>query len=64
MHLNIVLTMLLVCELIRILQNAVSLYRNNKRIKEALGDFNVTDEDLEMQRKAYKLIVEKLEGKE
>ena len=61
MYLNIVLTMLLVCELIRILQNAISLYRNNKQIREALGDFNVTDEDLEMQRKAYKLIVEKLE---
>ena len=64
MYLNIVLTMLLVCELIRILQNGISLYCNNKRIREALGDFNVTDEDLEMQRKAYKLIVEKLEGKE
>lgn len=48
-------------EVVRIIQNALSLHRQNKAIDIALNGIEISDEDIEMQRKAYRLIVERLE---
>lgn len=62
-YLVIITTVLVITQVIRITQNAISLHRQNtlykKQLKE-LSDFELKKDDFEMQRKAYKLIVERL----
>ena len=57
-YIAVVLTLILITQVIRVTQNGISLYRQNKAINEELNRLSgVTDEDLEIQKKAYRLIV-------
>jgi hypothetical protein len=65
-YLAIITTALVVTQIIRLIQNAVQLHRQNILFKEQLGhlvDCNPTEQDFENQRKAYRLIVDYLEEK-
>ncbi len=64
-YLTIITTVLVLTQIIRITQNYISLRRQNVLYKKQLGelaDLEISKEDFEYQRKAYRLIVEKLEG--
>ena len=66
-YLAIITTVLVITQVIRLIQNTINLYRQNimfKKDLESLSDLEVTKEDFEMQRKAYRLIVERLEKEE
>ena len=66
-YLAIITTVLVVTQIIRLIQNAVQLHRQNILFKKQLGDLadcEPTKEDFDRQRKAYRLIVEHLEGRE
>ena len=55
---------LLVTQIVRVIQNAVQLRRQNKVINKQLdGITDITNEDIERQREAYMLIVEYLKEK-
>ena len=65
-YLAIITTVLVITQIIRLIQNAVQLHRQNILFKEQLGhlaDCNPTEQDFENQRKAYRLIVDFLEEK-
>lgn len=65
-YLAIITTALVVTQIIRLIQNAVQLHRQNVLFKKQLGDLadmEVTEKDFEAQKKAYRLIVEYLETK-
>ena len=64
-YLAIITTVLVVSQIIRVIQNAVQLHRQNVLFKKQLGQLaecEPTKEDFETQRKAYRLIVEHLEA--
>ena len=66
-YLAIITTVLVITQIVRLIQNAVQLRRQNILFKEQLGhlaDCNPTEQDFENQRKAYRLIVNYLEHKE
>ena len=66
-YLAIITTVLVITQIVRIIQNAVHLHRQNVLFKEELGQLancNPTEQDFENQRKAYRLIVNYLEHKE
>jgi|BioPla2DNA2_1021312.scaffolds.fasta_scaffold101410_2 hypothetical protein len=63
-YLAIITTVLVITQIIRLAQNHIQLRRQNIIFKKQLGDLanmDVQKEDFEIQRKAYRLIVEKLE---
>ena len=63
-YLTIITTSLVLTQIIRVTQNHISLRRQNMLYKgqmEELLDIDIRKEDFETQRKAYKLIIEKLE---
>jgi len=63
-YLTIITTILVLTQIIRITQNHISLRRQNKLFdKEVseLKDIEVKKEDFENQRKAYRLLAERLE---
>ena len=61
-YLQIAVTLIFVTQLARTIQNGISLYRQNKTFKDACGQLSdVTQEDMENQRKAYRLMVEHYE---
>lgn len=63
-YLAIITTVLVITQIVRLIQNAVQLHRQNILFKEQLGhlaDCNPTEQDFENQRKAYRLIVDYLE---
>lgn len=63
-YLAIITTVLVVTQIIRLIQNAVQLHRQNVLFKKQLGDLadmELTEKDFEAQKKAYRLIVEYLE---
>lgn len=65
MYLTIMVTVLVTTQIIRIIQNTINLVRQNRLIQaqlEQIGEF--TKNDLTMQRKAYRLIVEHFERDE
>lgn len=64
LYLAIITTVLVVTQIIRLIQNAVQLHRQNVLFKKQLGqlaDCEPTKEDFDTQRKAYRLIVEHFE---
>ena len=64
-YLQIVVTVILLTQLTRAIQNGISLYRQNKTFKEACGQLSdVTQEDMDNQRKAYRLMVAHYEREE
>ena len=65
-YLAIITTVLVITQIVRLIQNAVQLHRQNVLFKEQLWQFadcNPTKQDFENQRKAYRLIVDYLEEK-
>lgn len=63
-YLVIITTVLVVTQIIRLIQNAVQLHRQNVLFKKQLGDLadmELAEKDFEAQKKAYRLIVEYLE---
>ena len=65
-YLAIITTVLVITQIVRIIQNAVQLHRQNVLFKEELGQLancNPTEQDFENQRKAYRLIIGYLEEK-
>ena len=65
-YLAIITTVLVITQVVRMIQNAVQLHRQNILFKEQVGhlaDCNPTEQDFENQRKAYRLIVDYLEEK-
>ena len=65
-YLAIITTVLVITQIVRLIQNAVQLHRQNILFKEQLwqlADCNPTKQDFENQRKAYRLIVDYLEEK-
>ena len=64
-YIAIILTLILVTQIIRVTQNGINLYRNSKivdREVERLG--GVSNEDLETQKEAYRLIVKHFKMKD
>ena len=65
-YLVIITTVLVITQIIRVTQNAISLHRQKVEFKKNLGElaeWEVKKEDFEMQRKAWRLIVEELESR-
>ena len=62
-YLVIITTVLVITQVIRVTQNAISLHRQNtlydRQLKE-LKDLELKKDDFEMQKRAYRLIVERL----
>lgn len=60
-YLAIITTLLVITQIIRVTQNHISLKRQEKSIKdncEWINDVDLKREDFEMQRDAYRLIVD------
>ena len=63
-YLAIITTVLVVTQIVRLIQNAVQLHKQNVLFKKQLGSIeDVTQEDFQNQRRAYKLQIEYLEKK-
>ena len=63
-YLAIITTVLVLTQIIRVTQNHIQLRRQKTIFKKQLGELTnleIQKEDFEYQRKAYRLIVEKLE---
>ena len=63
-YLVIITTVLVATQIVRLIQNAVQLHKQDILFKEQLGhlaECNPTEQDFENQRKAYRLIVEYFE---
>ena len=63
-YLAIITTVLVVTQIIRLIQNAVQLRKQDVLFKaqlKELADMELTERDFETQRKAYRLAVEYLE---
>lgn len=63
-YLTIITTVLVLTQIIRITQNHISLRRQNMFFDKEVGelkDIEVKKEDFENQRKAYRLLAERLE---
>ena len=59
-YLTLITTVLVITQIIRITQNGIQLYRNNKVLRAHLSQIDdITQEDLETQREAYRLIVKR-----
>lgn len=64
-YLTVVVTVLVITQIIRVTQNAINLYRQNKLLTAQLSQIkDITQDDLDIQRKAYRLIVEHFEQKQ
>lgn len=63
-YLTIITTVLVVTQIIRLIQNTIQLRKQDILFKEQLGQIqDVTQEDFDIQRKAYRLLVEHFESK-
>ena len=61
-YLAIITTILVITQIIRVTQNTIQLRRQQIMFEKQLaGIKDITQEDLDMQRKAYRLIVDYLE---
>lgn len=66
-YLTIMVTILVATQIIRITQNQISLFRQEKKIEKAIGwikDNEVTERDFEVQRECFYLLREKLKKEE
>ena len=64
-YLTIMVTVLVVTQIIRVTQNHIQLCRQYRLLKKQLAQIDdVTQDDLDIQRKAYKLIVKHYEAEE
>ena len=63
-YLTMMVTVLVFTQIVRIVQNTIQLRRQYKLFQAQLGQLdNITQEDLDMQRRAYRLIVDHFEHK-
>ena len=63
-YLVIITTALVITQIIRVAQNTIQLYRQTRMMKKRLDRLeDVTNEDLNMQKEAYRLIVKHLSGR-
>lgn len=63
-YLTIMVTILVLTQIVRIIQNTIQLHRQYKLFQAQLGQLDdITQEDLDMQRRAYRLIVDHFERK-
>ena len=66
-YLTIMVTVLVATQLIRITQNHISLFRQEKKIEKSLKwikENDVSERDFEIQREVFYLLYEKLKGEE
>ena len=64
-YLAIITTVLVLTQVIRIVQNTISLHKHNKMINAELNRIgNISNEDIETQKEAYRLIVDCLRHRE
>lgn len=66
-YLTIMVTILVATQIIRITQNQISLFRQEKKIEKAIGwikDNEVTERDFEVQRECFYLLREQLKKME
>ncbi len=64
-YLAIITTVLVITQIIRVTQNAISLYYQNKKIENTLAWIRVndiTEKDFETQREVFYLLKKKLES--
>lgn len=62
-YLTIMVTVLVITQIIRITQNAISLWRQEHEIKKAIGwikDNDVSEHDFQIQREVYMMLHNKL----
>ena len=62
-YLTIITTVLVLTQIIRIVQNHISLFRNRKKIEHTISwikDNDVSERDFEIQREVFYLLYEKL----
>lgn len=63
-YLTIMVTILVLTQIVRIIQNTIQLRRQYKLFQTQLGQLDdITQEDFDMQRRAYRLIVDHFEHK-
>lgn len=63
-YLAIMVTILVLTQIVRIIQNTIQLRRQYKLFQVQLGQLDdITQEDFDMQRRAYRLIVDHFEHK-
>ena len=63
-YLTIMVTILVLTQIVRIIQNTIQLRRQYKLFQAQLGQLDdITQEDLDVQRRAYRLIVDHFERK-
>lgn len=63
-YLAIITTVLVITQIIRVVQNYIQLRRQKTLFEKQVGDLadmEIQKEDFEIQRRAYRLIVERLE---
>lgn len=63
-YLTIMVTVLVLTQIIRVVQNAIQLRRQQKLFEAELyqlKNMDISEEDFNMQRRAYRLIVEHFE---
>lgn len=64
-YLTVITTVLVATQVVRVVQNHVSLFRQEKEIKKTCGwikDNDISEKDFETQREVFKLLKEKLEN--
>ena len=62
-YLTIITTVLVITQIIRIIQNHISLFRNRKKIEQTIGwidENDISQRDFEIQREVFYLLYEKL----
>lgn len=62
-YLTIITTILVLTQIIRITQNHISLFRQEKKIKKTVGwlkDNDVSERDFEVQRQVFYMLYDKL----
>lgn len=62
-YLTIITTILVATQVIRITQNAITLHRQNKEIKKAVGwirNNDVSEHDFEVQRSVFYMLYDRL----
>ena len=64
-YLVIITTVLVITQIVRIVQNSVNLRRQNEMIKRQIdGLDDVTNEDIRIQKRVFRLILKRLESED
>ena len=66
-YLTIMVTVLVITQVIRVTQNAISLHRQNNEVMKAckwIKDNDVSERDFEIQRSVFHMLYDKLKSEE